>query len=156
MIYLQKPFLLSFMPLTRLNIRYALASLTLFLHAQTRSLYSSQDTCCCFQLLYASFSHLILVRSLLFIFTGLPPPLSDFLHFGMGQWRRWSLKIRQFSWTPLQGHIPWDSTKQIPEQAKVCSPEVKSCDPAFCLVLCSQGSELHHHYGQGCLWSSHL
>lgn len=31
----------------------------------------------------------------------------------------------------LQGCIPWHSTKQVPEQAKVCSLEVQDCDSAF-------------------------
>lgn len=34
----------------------------------------------------------------------------------------------------LQDDIPWDSSKQVPEQAKVCSPEVWGYKPAICLV----------------------
>ena len=41
----------------------------------------------------------------------------------------------------FQDCIPWDSSKQVPEEAKVC---LQGCDPAFCLVLSSQGPELHH------------
>ena len=40
------------------------------------------------------------------------------------------MKINQLSWTSLQSHMPWDFSKQIPDQASVCSP----CDCAFCLV----------------------
>lgn len=35
-------------------------------------------------------------------------------------------------------------SKQIPEQATVCSPWIESCDPALCLVPSSQDPELHH------------
>lgn len=40
----------------------------------------------------------------------------------------------------LQGHITWDP----PEPAKVCSPEIWGCDPAFCPALSSQDLEFHH------------
>ncbi|XP_068033155.1 ciliogenesis and planar polarity effector 1 [Anomalospiza imberbis] len=36
-----------------------------------------------------------------------------------------SVKIRPEEHQREQGAIPWDSTKQIPEEAKVCSPKVK-------------------------------
>ncbi|XP_014112487.1 PREDICTED: uncharacterized protein C5orf42 homolog isoform X3 [Pseudopodoces humilis] len=36
-----------------------------------------------------------------------------------------SVKIRPVEHQREQGAIPWDSTTQIPEEAKVCSPEVK-------------------------------
>ncbi|XP_050842832.1 ciliogenesis and planar polarity effector 1 isoform X4 [Serinus canaria] len=36
-----------------------------------------------------------------------------------------SVKIRPEEHQRQQGAIPWDSTKQIPEEAKVCSPKVK-------------------------------
>ena len=42
----------------------------------------------------------------------------------------------------LQGHIPWDPSKQVHEQEKACSHEDHCCDPAFCLVSSLQGPEL--------------
>lgn len=44
----------------------------------------------------------------------------------------------------LQDYMPWCSSKQIPEQVKVCSPEFQGCVPAVCLVSFSQDPELHH------------
>lgn len=44
----------------------------------------------------------------------------------------------------LQGHIPGDSSRQVPEQAQVFSPEVQGYGPAICLVPSSQDSELHN------------
>lgn len=43
----------------------------------------------------------------------------------------WARKSIQFSWTPLQGCIPWDSAKQTPEENKGCSPEILG----WCLSL---------------------
>jgi len=40
----------------------------------------------------------------------------------------------------LQGYAPWDSSKQVFEQDKVCS-EVQNCDPAFCSTPASQEPE---------------
>lgn len=95
--YLQKLFLLSFMH-----------SLTQFLPAQTAALYSSQDTCACFCVLYASFSPLILVRIQVFVHPYRHSAAFDYLHIAMGQcwaWKRQFLKFRQLSCTPLQEHI---------------------------------------------------
>lgn len=36
------------------------------------------------------------------------------------------------------------SFKEIPKQAKVCSPEVKGWDPAACLAPSSQNPEFNH------------
>ena len=44
----------------------------------------------------------------------------------------------------LQRLIPWDFSKQIPEEATVCSPEVQGCDLTFCPAPSSQDPELHH------------
>ena len=44
----------------------------------------------------------------------------------------------------FQHHIPQDSSKQIPEMAKVCSPEIQACDLPFCFVPSSQDPKLHH------------
>lgn len=38
----------------------------------------------------------------------------------------------------LQGLIPWDSSKQMPEEVKICTLKVQGYDPAFCLALFSQ------------------
>lgn len=37
----------------------------------------------------------------------------------------------------LHGHIPWHSSKQVPEQSKVCFPEVQGCGPAFSPICSS-------------------
>lgn len=52
----------------------------------------------------------------------------------------------------LQGHIPWDSSKQDPEQAQVFSPEIQSYGPAICLAPSSQDSPSHSHHSQSCPW----
>jgi len=38
----------------------------------------------------------------------------------------------------IQDGLPWDASKQIPEQAKICSSEIQDCDPVICLVSSSQ------------------
>lgn len=43
-------------------------------------------------------------------------------------------------WTPN----PWDSSKQILEEAKLSSPEIQDWDPTFCSVSSKQVLELHH------------
>lgn len=43
----------------------------------------------------------------------------------------------------LQGYIPWDSSKQVPEQAKICFPEVQGL-MRFCHGISSHDPELHH------------
>ncbi|KAK4806912.1 hypothetical protein QYF61_012645 [Mycteria americana] len=43
-----------------------------------------------------------------------------------------------------EGLIPRDSSKQIFEEAKVCSPEVQGCELAFHPPPCPQDPELHH------------
>lgn len=40
----------------------------------------------------------------------------------------------------LQDGLPWDSSEQIPE---VCFPEVRTCDPVFCLAPSFQDPELY-------------
>lgn len=44
----------------------------------------------------------------------------------------------------LQDLIPQNSSKQIFEEATVCSPEVQHCDLAFRPPPCSQDPELSH------------
>ncbi|XP_072710958.1 uncharacterized protein [Ciconia boyciana] len=44
----------------------------------------------------------------------------------------------------LQGFIPWYSTKQIPEEAKVYSPEVQGSELAVHPHRCPKDLELHH------------
>ncbi|GAB0210107.1 hypothetical protein GRJ2_003476500 [Grus japonensis] len=43
-----------------------------------------------------------------------------------------------------QGFVPWYSTKQIPQEAKVCSPEVQGSELAECPPRCPEDPELHH------------
>lgn len=77
-------------------------------------------------LLYTFFLYLHLVRSCLLIHAALLLPFHDFLLIRMDcsrAWRTWSLKISQLSWTSLQVCVSWDSFKQVPEQAQVCSPK---------------------------------
>lgn len=48
-------------------------------------------------------------------------PLLDFILMGMNNswvWRRWSLNFTHMS-SSLQGHMPWVSSKHIPEHPKV-------------------------------------
>lgn len=40
--------------------------------------------------------------------------------------------------------LPWDSSKLVPEDTKVCSPKVSSCDPAICIIPSFQDPGLHH------------
>lgn len=46
--------------------------------------------------------------------------------------------------------------KQIPKEAKICSPEVQVSEPVQCPPCCPKAFELHHfsHCSQGCPWSS--
>lgn len=74
-------------------------------------------------------------------------PLHHFLFMWMDcswAWRRWSLKISQFSWSSLQERVSENSFKQTHEQSKVCICEVQGCDPAFCLTPFSQYPEFHY------------
>jgi len=43
----------------------------------------------------------------------------------------------------LQGFVPWYSTKHIPEEAKVCSPEIQGSELAL-RPRCPKDPELHH------------
>ncbi|KAK4832975.1 hypothetical protein QYF61_026801 [Mycteria americana] len=45
---------------------------------------------------------------------------------------------------PPGGFIPWYSTKQIPEEAEVCSPEVQGSELAAHPPRCSKDLERHH------------
>ncbi|KAK4832374.1 hypothetical protein QYF61_022229 [Mycteria americana] len=45
--------------------------------------------------------------------------------------------------TTCQGFIPWYSTKQIPEEAKVCSPEAQGSELAVHPPQCPKDLELH-------------
>ncbi|KAM9634999.1 uncharacterized protein ACIBXB_015978 [Morphnus guianensis] len=47
-------------------------------------------------------------------------------------------------WTPPKGCIPWYSTKQIPEEAKLCSPEVQGSELAVRPPRHPKDLELHH------------
>lgn len=89
--------------------------------------------------LYAFFAHLTLVKSSLFIHSGLLSPVFDFLLVGIGllslEEMIFKIQTALLDRSSLQGHIPWDSSKQIPEQAKVFSPNIQDHDPAFCPAL---------------------
>lgn len=54
-----------------------------------------------------------------------------------------SLNINLLSWTPasLQDSFQWDSTRQITEEAQICSSEVQVCDPDFSPAAYMQYSE---------------
>lgn len=54
------------------------------------------------------------------------------------------MKINQLSRSTLQDGLLWDSSKQVPEKAKVCSHEVQDYNPAFFHVASLQESELHY------------
>ncbi|KAK4826531.1 hypothetical protein QYF61_010028 [Mycteria americana] len=47
----------------------------------------------------------------------------------------------------IQVCLPYDYSKQIPEQTKVCSPDAQGCDPAICLISFPQDPELYHLMG---------
>lgn len=53
------------------------------------------------------------------------------------------LKNNQLSWTPLCGHISWDSCKQTPKVA-VCSPDLWGWGPALYPAPSSQDPEFNH------------
>lgn len=96
------------------------------------SLYTSQVTCPCFHLLYASFLCFNLVSSNVFIHADLLAFLNIFLLVEMDcceTWR-WSFNIHQLSWVPLL-FIQWDTSKQIHEE-QVCCSVVQNCDLPFC------------------------
>lgn len=41
----------------------------------------------------------------------------------------------------FQCHLPWDSSKHVPEENEICSDEVYNCDLDFCFALLSQDLE---------------
>ncbi|GAB0180340.1 hypothetical protein GRJ2_000499300 [Grus japonensis] len=49
-----------------------------------------------------------------------------------------------FYYVKGMGFVLWYSTKQIPEEAKVCSPEVQGSELAVCPSRCPEDLELHH------------
>lgn len=82
--------------------------------------------------------------------TGPLPLFLDSLLFRMDQfWAFWKV-ILPYQWTFLdlsyfQGFIPWDSSKQIPEEDHLCSPEVQlvlswSLQPGVPLTFTSPAS----------------
>lgn len=114
LVYLQKPFLLLFIFLTRFNSRWASCFLMPSLHAQGASLYFPQVTWSYFHLLYSSF---LCWRSLMQTDIMTPLLLSLLIYFNISliylcwyiwyasfsvmdgmsyswAWRRWSLKIK--------------------------------------------------------------
>ena len=121
--------------LTSLTIFYfnlAVACLTTSLCAQTVPPYSLQVTRSCFHFLYNPVLCLSFARSFLFIHTGLLAFLPDFLFLRMDQFC--SLQKVTLECQPtfldlftFQVLIPYNSSKQIPEEDKVCSPEVQAC-----------------------------
>ena len=65
------------------------------------------------------------------------------------------MNINQLCWIPLpsRAFIPWYSTEQVPEEAKVCSPEVQSIELAVHPPRCPKDLELlvfHGHCSRGC------
>lgn len=121
---------------SRFNCRWSLAFLTPFLHV----FYSYWVTWAFLQLLIVSFLCPTFARSYLFTQAGASCYLcltSFMLRWtvlevgGCDPWKSinspWPLY--------LQGCIPWDSSKQVTEQSKVCFPEVQCCDPAFSLFF---------------------
>ena len=103
-------------------------------HAWTVSLYTSWATWHCFHLLYASFFMPELCQQLCVYLCRLPATFGLFpAHFngpfsssGGHPW-----KITKISVTFLLSRT---ISHDIPEQAKVCSPEAQCCDPTICLV----------------------
>jgi len=91
----------------------------------------------------------------LFVYTGLSLPLLDFQHVGIlklegaDPWKYTSFPCA----FPLQGCIPWDSSKQIPEEANIFSPEVLGCDTA---CTASSGCWSMLGSGAGCCWALHI
>ena len=140
-------FLVTFTSIARFNSRLALAFLTPSLQDQIVTLCSSWVTCpasnYCTPLIYI----LISVKSSLLFHAGLLQPGLDFLLVGMDL--SWACRILEYQpaladSSSLQGCIPWDCSKQMSEEAKVCSPEIRVCAPAFCPVTSSSDRQLHH------------
>lgn len=122
---------------SRFNSIRSLPYLMLSLAAWTISLYSSQAVYPCFHHLWASLLCLSLSRGSLFIHICSLAFLPDFLlgiHYSWS-WKRQSLSINQFSLGPssLQGFISQYSTQQIPEEAKVSSPDKQGSELAVLL-----------------------
>lgn len=135
LIYLQKPFLLSFTSLARCNIRQALAFLIFTLHSWIVSLYSSWAA---YPLGFLSYASLCLSfdKSSLFICLAILPLLLDVLLTRADHswtWRKRSLKTNQLF-----------CCLQVPEQTRVCSPQVQGCCPAICFIPSSYHPEFHH------------
>ncbi|KAK4824031.1 hypothetical protein QYF61_009622 [Mycteria americana] len=55
-----------------------------------------------------------------------------------------SVKSMSLQFRDKDGCIPWYPTKQIPEQAKACSPEVQGIELAVRPPWCPKDIELHH------------
>lgn len=117
------------MMLARFNSRYALfflpACLDSILCAVANHLTLPPPLSC--SLFCSSF-----LSSYLFIHTGLHPPLLDFLHMARTVLEHEGGSPEDppalLNPSSLQGHLPGDSSKQIPEQ------EVQGCDLAICLI----------------------
>lgn len=61
-------------------------------------------------------------------------------------WRKWALIINHLSWPalPCRGWFSWDSSKNIPEEAKVSSPKVHGHHLACCPATSSSNTELYN------------
>lgn len=54
------------------------------------------------------------------------------------------MNINQLSGSSLQSFILWFSTKEIPQEVKVCSPQVQGSELAAHSPGCPKDPELHH------------
>lgn len=126
--------------------RWVLTFLTLFLHDQTMSLYfpkapvsASTSDMLPFYMGYffseAHFSHMQTPGAFAWFHPHGDEPFLSLKEVIL------ELYPHVLDSSPLQGHMPWVSSKQVPEHPKVFPPEAQDCDPAFCLVP-SSGSWL--------------
>ena len=146
LLYLQNPILLPLTSLTRSNFSWAVAVLTVSLHAWTVFLCSSLVTCPCFHLLYASFLWLDFVRSSSFIHLCLLAFLLDSLESPA---QKAALELVDDPWILTSFLGPFFATgpyamglfQAYPWRGQVCSPDVQG---GHCLVLLYQSLVCDH------------
>lgn len=111
---------------------------TKFLHAQTVYPFFSLVTCSSIYFLYIFFLRLGLVR-ISCSSIQMSCCLLEFLLIRMDC--SWSIKIKKES--SFQDRIPWDFSRQIPEQTTVCPNDIQYWDPVVCLGPSSEDYEHH-------------
>lgn len=139
---LKKPFLLFLTSLIRFNSRLVLVLPVLFLLWQALYIDSKRSDLASISCVFPGYTWNM--TGVFFIHVGLLPPLSNFLLIVLEPWgsNAW------ISTSSLGLLLLWDSFKKIPEEAKVSSPEVHSCN-LTCYPAWSSHLTVHKGYS---LW----